>query len=119
MNTTMSNTSAYSLIGREVIIQKADETGQYKETRGVVDYVGFENGEAVISVDGKKFSMEDIVKVLDTVSKILLFLTYSNRGILFFALPLQLLFLLESGKSGTGEFDRCDNRRHSDSDDGC
>ncbi len=66
MNATMSNTSAYSLIGREVIVQKADETGQYKETRGVVDYVGFENGEAVISVDGKKFSMEDIVKVLDT-----------------------------------------------------
>lgn len=66
MNATMSNTSAYSLIGREVIVQKADETGQYKQTRGIVDYVGFENGEAVISVDGKKFSMEDIVQVLDT-----------------------------------------------------
>ena len=35
MNATMSNTSAYSLIGREVIVQKADETGQYKEMRGI------------------------------------------------------------------------------------
>lgn len=66
MNATMTNTSAYSLIGKEVIVQKIDSVGHVEETRGIVDYVGFENGEAVLSIDGKKFSMDDLVKVMDS-----------------------------------------------------
>lgn len=66
MNATLSNTSAYGLVGKEVIVQSTDANGQVKETRGIVDYVGMENGEAVLCVDGKKFSMDDLVKIMDT-----------------------------------------------------
>ena len=66
MNSTLSNTSAYGLVGKEVIAQSVDENGQVKETRGIVDYVGMEDGKAVLSINGKTFSMDDLVKVLDT-----------------------------------------------------
>lgn len=66
MNATLTNTSAYGLVGKEVIMQTTDANGVVKETRGIVDYVGMENGDAVLCVDGKKFSMDDLVRVMDT-----------------------------------------------------
>lgn len=65
MNSTLTNTSAYELVGKEVIVQTKDATGQINETRGVVDFVEMENGQAKLSIDGKKFDMEDLVKVMD------------------------------------------------------
>lgn len=65
MNSTLTNTSAYELVGKEVIVQTKDSMGQISETRGVVDYVEMENGDAKLSINGKKFDMEDLVKVMD------------------------------------------------------
>ena len=36
LNSTMSNTSAYSLVGKEVIVQKKDSDGTTTEVRGTV-----------------------------------------------------------------------------------
>lgn len=66
MNATLSNTSAYGLVGKEVIVQSVEADGQVKETRGIVDYVGMQDGKAMLSVDGKKFSMDDLVQVMDS-----------------------------------------------------
>lgn len=66
MNSTMTNTSAYSLVGKEVIVQTKDSTGAYKEIRGTVDYVEIKNGEAKLAIDGNTYSLDDLVQVMDT-----------------------------------------------------
>lgn len=66
MNSTMTSTSAYSLVGKEVIVQTKDSTGEYKEVRGTVDYVEMKNGEAKLSIDGNTYSLDDLVQVMDT-----------------------------------------------------
>jgi flagellar basal-body rod modification protein FlgD len=66
MNTTMSNTSAYSMVGKEVIVSSTDSSGASTEVRGVVDYVEMLNGDAYLSIDGQTYSMDDLVKVMDT-----------------------------------------------------
>lgn len=66
MNTTMNNTSAYSLVGKNVIVSSTDSTGRVSEVTGVVDYVEIKNGDAYLSIDGKSYSIDDLVKVMDT-----------------------------------------------------
>lgn len=65
MNTTLTNNVAYSLVGKEVIVQTVDASGKVTEDRGLVDYVEIQNGEAMLSVNGKKYSIDDLVQVLD------------------------------------------------------
>lgn len=66
MNSTMSNTSAYSLVGKNVIVSSTDSTGNVSEVTGVVDYVEIKNGDAYLSIDGKSYSVDDLVTVMDT-----------------------------------------------------
>ena len=65
MNTTLTNNVAYGLVGKEVIVQTIGANGQVIEDRGLVDYVEIQNGEAMLSVNGKKYSIDDLVQVLD------------------------------------------------------
>lgn len=67
MNTTMTNTSAYSLVGKNVVVSTKDSTGALSEVTGVVDYVEIKNGDAYLSIDGKTYSVDDLVTVMDTV----------------------------------------------------
>lgn len=66
MNATVTNASAYSLVGKEVIVSSTDSTGAQTEARGVVDYVEIKSGEAYLSVDGKTYSIDDLVQVMDS-----------------------------------------------------
>lgn len=64
MNATMSNTSAYSLVGKEVIVQKTDASGVQTEVRGTVDSVKVQNGNATLSIDGVNYDLDDLIEVL-------------------------------------------------------
>lgn len=66
LNSTVSNTSAYSLVGKEVIVQKTDSSGKTTEVRGTVDSVIMKNGDAMLSIGGVTYSIDDLVEVLDT-----------------------------------------------------
>lgn len=67
MSATMSNTSAYSLVGKEVIVKTKDSAGEYKEVRGTVDYVEMKNGDAKLAIDGNTYSLDDLVQVMDSL----------------------------------------------------
>lgn len=67
MNTTLANNSAYSLVGKEVIVQTKDSAGVISEVRGTVDYVEMQNGDAMLSIDGKTYSIDELVQVMDTL----------------------------------------------------
>lgn len=66
MNETFSNNSAYSLVGKEVIVQKTDSNGSVTEVRGTVDYVEMKNGDAYLSINGQSFEVDDLLQVMDT-----------------------------------------------------
>ena len=63
----MSNTSAYSLVGKEVIVQKKDSDGTTTEVRGTVDSVIMKNGHAQLTINGVNYDLDDLVEVMDDV----------------------------------------------------
>lgn len=66
LNATFNNTAAYSMVGKEVLVQQMTDSGNVTEVRGTVDYVVIKNGTPYLSIDGKTFEMDDLVKVMDT-----------------------------------------------------
>ena len=62
LNTAFANSSAYSLVGKDVIIQPSESA----EIRGTVDYVEIRNGKAYLSVNGESYSVDDLVQVMDS-----------------------------------------------------
>lgn len=66
MNDTMTNSSAYTLVGKQVLIKHQDALGNTKEVTGTVDYVEIKDGEAYLSIDGTQYSMDELAQVLDT-----------------------------------------------------
>lgn len=66
LNTTANNNSAYSLVGKEVLIQQESSTGAVQEVQGTVDYVTIQNGDAYVSVNGEEYAFENVVQVLDS-----------------------------------------------------
>lgn len=66
MSATLTNTSAYGLVGKEVIVSHKDSAGNVKEVRGTVDYVEMQNGDAKLSINGELYSMDDLVQVMDS-----------------------------------------------------
>ncbi|CCZ91036.1 flagellar hook capping protein [Clostridium sp. CAG:167] len=67
LNSTMSNTSAYGLVGKEVIVQKKDSDGTTTEVRGTVDSVIMKNGHAQLTINGVNYDLDDLVEVMDDV----------------------------------------------------
>ncbi|MCH5251983.1 MAG: hypothetical protein J1F22_03315 [Lachnospiraceae bacterium] len=66
LNSAFANSSAYSMVGKEVIVQEIDSAGRVTEVQGTVDFVEIRNGEAYLSINGKSYSMDDLVMVMDT-----------------------------------------------------
>lgn len=66
MSATLTNSSAYGLVGKEVLVATKDSSGKVTEVRGTVDYVEMQNGDAKLSINGNLYSMDDLVKVMDS-----------------------------------------------------
>ncbi len=66
LNGTVTNTSAFSLVGKTVHIEHTAENGSLSEMQGVVDYVTMKNGEAFVTIDGADYPYEEITQVIDT-----------------------------------------------------
>jgi len=65
LNTTANNNTAYSLVGKEVLVREVSSTGDYNEVQGKVDYVTLKNGEAYVTINGQDYAYDDIIKVID------------------------------------------------------
>lgn len=66
LNSTTTNTSAFTLVGKEVYIEDQSAVGDVTKVQGTVEYVTVQNGKAYVSVDGTLYKYDSIVKVLDT-----------------------------------------------------
>lgn len=67
LNTAFANSSAYGLVGKQVIVKPTDAAGNTSEVRGTVDFVEIRNGDAYLSIDGNSYSVDDLAKVMDSV----------------------------------------------------
>lgn len=65
LNQTVSNNSAYALIGQEVLIRHTTTTGDALEVQGTVQKVTIKNGEAFVTVEGQEFNYDEVVEVID------------------------------------------------------
>ncbi len=71
MNTTISNSAAFALVGKEITaIIANDETGAYEEITGTVDSVRLANGQAYAVVDETDVPVDDIQYVHDNTTSV-------------------------------------------------
>jgi len=66
LNTTMSESGAYNLVGKQVIIKVTNsQTGETSYDSGMVDYIMRENGNVYLSVNDSLYSIDDLDTVAD------------------------------------------------------
>ena len=65
MNKTLTNSQALNLVGQTVIIQTKDSAGDYKSITGMVDFVTIKDNNALLSVGGTLYSMDELVSIVD------------------------------------------------------
>lgn len=66
MSNTMQTSQATSLVGETVIMKtKSNVTGEITYVAGTVDFVSIEGSKAYLSINGNKYSIDDLDKVVD------------------------------------------------------
>ena len=65
LNSTMGNSTAYNLVGKQVLVRETTELGDTREKQGYVDYVTIRNGDAYVSIEGSEYAYSDVAQVLD------------------------------------------------------
>lgn len=67
LGTISSNSQAFSLVGKNVIMQTKSETGTLNRISGKVDFVSMESGKARLSINGNLYSVDDLYSVIDDI----------------------------------------------------
>jgi flagellar basal-body rod modification protein FlgD len=65
LNTTANNSTAYSLVGKQVYIEESSTTGGSSTVQGMVEYVTIQNSTPYVSVNGQLYAYDDVVQVID------------------------------------------------------
>lgn len=67
LNDSMSLYRASQLIGERVIVKTTSaSTGETYLVQGIVDYVGYESGNAYVYIDGNPYALSDVNTVVDS-----------------------------------------------------
>lgn len=64
MASTMELSRASSMVGQLVEVTTTDANGESKTIQGTVEYVTYENNKAYVSIDGTKYSADDVTAVI-------------------------------------------------------
>ncbi len=64
MASSMELSRASSMVGKLVEVTTTDSGGESKTLQGTVEYVTYENNKAYVSIDGTKYSAEDVTAVI-------------------------------------------------------
>lgn len=65
MSSNMELQRASSLVGQQVRVKTTNTSGDTNYVEGKVDYVAYENGKAYVSIEGNKYSIDDLDAVAD------------------------------------------------------
>lgn len=102
LNTTNTNSQAFSLVGKEVVVETKDSLGNVSETKGTVDYVTIQNGKAYLSIGGTLYSASDLVTVMDAYYVIQDYIPSVEESTKEFnkTQPQDIQFKIDLGKNG-------------------
>ena len=66
MERTLENNQAASLVGKNVMVKTTSATtGEVSYVAGKVEYVAIENNKSYLSIDGKRYSIDQLDTVMD------------------------------------------------------
>ena len=65
LNATYEKSQAFSLIGKDVIVNTEDSTGKETQVAGKVQYVNASGSTVQIYVNGKLYDIDDLYAVMD------------------------------------------------------
>lgn len=65
MSNTMELTRAANMVGQTVAVESVDGNGKSTSDMGVVDYISYENGKAMIWVNGNSYTLDEVVEIAD------------------------------------------------------
>lgn len=65
LNATNSNSQAFGLVGKTVVVKTTDAAGNTKYVDGVVDFVTVSNGTAKLAIGDNLYTMDQLVEVYD------------------------------------------------------
>ena len=102
LNQTNTNSQAFNLVGKEVLIENTNSKGETTQVRGTVDYVTVKNGTAYLSIDDELYSIDNLVTVMDSYYAIQDYLPTVEAGTQEFdkKKPADLKFKIDLGEKG-------------------
>lgn len=65
LSNTTSNSQAFSLVGKNVVIKKEDSAGKTSYISGTVDFVNITGGKAQVSVNGNLYKLDQLDTIID------------------------------------------------------
>lgn len=65
LSTATTNSQAFSLVGKSVIVKSQDATGNPSYISGKVDYISISNGKAQLSINGSLFGLDKLDSIID------------------------------------------------------
>lgn len=65
MSSTMELSRASDLVGKTVVVEATDATGNTNSDMGVVDYISYENNKALVWVNGNSWALDAVKEVAD------------------------------------------------------
>lgn len=65
LSSNMDLQRATGLVGKEVVVKSTGASGEAVYTQGKVDFVSSEGSKAYMTINGKKFSIDDLDSVMD------------------------------------------------------
>ena len=69
MSQNISLSRASDLVGKTVIVNSKDSSGNTVQVEGKVDYVTYSSGEAYVNISGNSYSADDVYAVVDSTYK--------------------------------------------------
>lgn len=99
LNSTSTNTQAFGLVGKNVIMKTIDSTGNTSYVSGKVDFATMTNGTAYLSINGSLYPASELDTVIDNAFLDSLGLPYVTKADLSFdkATPNSQSFQLSLG----------------------
>ena len=62
---TSTNSQAFNLVGKDVVVKTTNSTGETVFKQGKVDFVNIAKGKVQLSIEDKMYSMDDLCQVID------------------------------------------------------
>lgn len=66
LSQTSTNSQAFSLVGKDVVVKTINSTGEVAFKQGRVDFVNMSKGKVQLSINGNSYSMDDLCQVIDS-----------------------------------------------------